>query len=124
MYLKRFDEIYNNFKYFAEYLIDIKKSERSNFENWYVIEIANPRDFKRYLKSGFLGFNFPMSRELAQKEKENLRIIATIRIKKPICNSTINPWRSNGRYSFIFAEVVQFWIYNLTTGEIYLKIKS
>ena len=46
------------FKYSAEYLIDIKKSERSNFENWYVIEIANPRDFKKSLKSGFLGFNF------------------------------------------------------------------
>lgn len=47
-----------------------------------------------------------------------------IKIMKPIYTFIVNPYIQNAYYKLIFANVVQFWIYNYKTGEIYLKIKS
>ncbi|MCH7965778.1 MAG: hypothetical protein IH852_17780 [Bacteroidetes bacterium] len=62
-----------------------------------------------------------MDRDYARQEKENIRVIASIKLVKP--------WYWH-RYSdiplakvkYIFLEVIQFWIINFKSGEIYKRI--
>jgi len=61
-----------------------------------------------------------MIRDYAANEKNNLRLLATINIIKPFVGFA----RDGGhKFHIIFANIHQFWVYNVKTGEIYSKIK-
>ncbi len=122
------EEICKNFENSAVFLVDIKEGMGRKY--WYALEFSNYSEYKKYFGSWeihndkSLVVELHMKRDYAQKEKENLRLIATIKIIEPWYNSVLNPYSKDSYYKLIFANVVQFWIYNYKTGEIYFKIKA
>src|SRR3989339_517539 len=122
---KDLKNIYKNFENSAVFHVDIIKGTTYNY--WYELEFANYSEFEKYFYPSLsddksLQVKIPMKRDYAQKEKENLRLIATIKIIKPWYTFSINPYSKNSYYKTIYANIVQFWIYNYKTGEIYFKI--
>lgn len=62
-----------------------------------------------------------MERDDARQEKENIRVVASIKLVKPwYWHRYSDIPRANVKY--IFLEVIQFWIINFKSGEIYKRI--
>lgn len=113
------------FKNSAVLLVSYIKDD--GYDYYHEIEFSNIMNYRKYFykhNNKSLLIKFPLSVNIAKSEKENIQILATIKIIKPWYDGFGIYILRNPIHKVIFSRLEQLWIVNIKTGEIYLKIKK